>query len=77
MKRQIIPIGFICLAGYVCMPFIGIIIHTVCLIAVIMAFGAIYGIISDIETRKHERIATLYRHEPAQIEYRGGYYDRY
>lgn len=55
MSRNIAIIVISAFAGWVLMPFAGIVIYTICGIAAVGAFVGAYAIIADIEANRHER----------------------
>ena len=55
MQKNLAVIAITAFAGWVLMPFAGIVVYTVCGIAALGAFVGAYAIISDIEDRRHER----------------------
>jgi len=75
MQRNLVLIVLAAFAGWVLMPFAGIVVYTVCGIAVVIAFVSAYAIIADIETKRFERYQAMklpqqVKPEITQIEWR-------
>ncbi len=74
MQRNLVLMAVMALAGWILMPFAGIVICTVCGIAVVIAFVSAYAIIADIEMKRFERYQAVklpheVKPEITQIEY--------